>query len=429
MSGLFKRLLAFKGVSHSLIDQAILSISNFLIGLVFIRFATKQEYFAYSQLIGFIALSGALQAALVNTTALTLLPRKQGDDRIRSGNVFYGLQLSLSVVCALAGGFALWLFPSAISSDSAGPLLIVAIVLMVISTWFREFLRNFQFINLRPDMCLQQDIAYVSLLLLAIACLIGFHEVRADVMLLAIGGAGLLTAIPWSKRSGLQSNFNWSDWRKLWIEVWPLAKWALPAGIVAWAFGNGYLFIGGKVIGPEATAEVVAAKLFAAPLGMIFLSWGNIFRPKVSDALSKGERADVQRLTKLSMSGVFMIVAGYCLILILAYPHLEAYVLGEKYRGLSGDIVAWGCFFLASGISSVCNGVLLAGGRFRHSFYAAAVSSVVSVTMVYLLGSYFGKTGLMVGVVAGEATYAGVLYWGMRGLLNTVAHRQPNGGV
>ena len=64
----------FKGVHYSLLDQALLSVSNFLIGLVFIKYASKTDYYAYSQLVGYIALTLAIQAALINTTALTLLP-------------------------------------------------------------------------------------------------------------------------------------------------------------------------------------------------------------------------------------------------------------------------------------------------------------------------------------------------------------------
>src|SRR3990167_3565351 len=83
--------LPFQGVSHSLVDQVLLSISNFLIGLAFIKFATKHDYYAYSQLIGYVALTLAIQAALVNSTALTLLPQKQGRERALATNVFFGL--------------------------------------------------------------------------------------------------------------------------------------------------------------------------------------------------------------------------------------------------------------------------------------------------------------------------------------------------
>jgi O-antigen/teichoic acid export membrane protein len=421
----YRRVLAFKGVSHSLIDQAILSISNFLIGLVFIRFATKHEYFAYSQLIGFSALSAALQMALINTTALTLLPRKPAAERARTANVFHSLQLTLSLVFATAGGLLLLLAPGLLSMDGGGLMLALSVFLLVVANWYREFVRNIQYINMRPAKCLEQDIAYVTVLVLCIIGLIYGHWVRADAMLLTIGSAGILTAIPWSRGAGLTFNFKLQDWRELWVEVWPLAKWSLPAGIVAWAFGNGYLFVGGQVVGPEQTAEVVAAKLFTAPLGTVFLSWGNIFRPKVSAHLSEGEGTEVRRLSRMSMLGVLVVVAMYLVPLLFAYPYLEKLVLGEKYRGLNEDIALWGVFFLASGISSICHGVLLAGGKYRQSFMAAAVSSVVSLTSLVVLSEMFGKTGLMVGMVAGEATYALMLYIGMRAMLQNVRpHRE-----
>ena len=95
---------AFKGVHFSLVDQALLSITNFAIGLVFIRYASKTDYYAYSQLLGYIALTIAIQAALINTTALTLLPQKVGEARRKMANAYLGLQwaLSLLICCVRA---------------------------------------------------------------------------------------------------------------------------------------------------------------------------------------------------------------------------------------------------------------------------------------------------------------------------------------
>jgi O-antigen/teichoic acid export membrane protein len=417
-----------KGVSHSLLDQVLLSVSNFLIGLVFIKFATKQDYYAYSQLVGYIALTSALQGALVNTTALTILPPMGGALRERTANVFFSAQTLLSLMAAVLGGLVIWLWPTLVSMDSVPAWLALAMTTMVAASWMREFLRNFLFINQSAPDCLKMDLTYVLFLGGMIALIISSNRVQTSTMMLAMGLAGLLVAMPWLWRAALHWNFKPADWRALWVQVQPLAVWSVPAGVVAWAFGNGYLLIGAKSIGPEAMAEIVAAKLFTAPLGTLFVSWANIFRPKVSRSIAHGQRAEVLRLTRISVVGVFAIVAIYGLALNLAYPHLEAYVLGQKYQGLQGDIFWWSVFFLASGISGVCNGVLLAGGRFRPSFYAAFIAAWPSLLSMMLLVQWFGKAGLMGGLVFGEACYAAVLYVAMRRLLAGVPETSPTGG-
>lgn len=414
------RKLPLQGVSHSLTDQVLLSISNFLIGLAFIKFATKHNYYAYSQLIGYVALTLAIQSALVNSTALTLLPQKQGRDRALATNVFFGLQLSLSSTLAIIGGLFLWLVPAAISMDEIETPLALAMTLMVLSSWLREFLRNVQFINMRADLCLQQDMAYVFLLAMAIGTLVLSRNVEADEVLLFIAASGILSALPWLHRASIRPAFDWAQWVRLWREIWPLARWSLPAGLVSWASGNGYLLIGAAVVGPESTAEIVAAKLFMAPLGTIFLSWGNVFRPRVSHWISVGAKADVARLTRFSILGVAVVVFVYFLVMVVAYPVLDAHLLGDKYKGLQFDIAWWGVFFVASGVSSVSNGVLFAGGHFRRSFYGAAVSCALSIPAMYFLGQAFGKSGLMFGAVLGEAAYAAVLFWGVRRMMRGV---------
>ncbi|MDO9003209.1 MAG: hypothetical protein Q7V20_07135 [Aquabacterium sp.] len=427
--GADERKSPFHGVSYSLIDQGLLSISNFLIGLAFIKFATKHDYYAYSQLIGYVALTLAIQAALVTTTSLTLLPQKRGLERLRATNVFFGLQLSSSVVLAIFGGFFLWTLPASISMDEIGWPMVLAMALMVLSSWLREFLRNVQFINGRADLCLQQDMAYVLTVALGVVWLVYANRVRADEVLLVIGAAGVISAIPWLRKASTVPVFSVGPWSELWREIWPLARWSLPAGLVAWASGNGYLLIGAHFLGPESTAEIVAAKLFTAPLGMVFLSWSNVFRPKVSHWISMSAIREVARLTRFSMMGVAAVVGVYLLALVVAYPVLESGILGEKYLGLHFDIAWWGLFFMASGFSSICNGVLLAGGHFRRSFYAALISALFSIPVMCLTSLILGKNGLMLGVVLGEATYAAVLYVGMRRMLRGVVHPNQSGVV
>lgn len=410
-----------KGVSHSLLDQALLSVSNFAIGLVFIKCASKHEYYAYSQLVGFIALTLSLQSALFNTTALTVLPPMTGVQRELTSNVYFSAQSVVSLLCAVAGGLAIWLWPTLVSMDKLPWGLAAGMTLLVLSNWLREFLRNLLFINQSAPDCLNMDITYVSVLALSIALIVWGGHVEASNMMMAMGGCGLLAVLPWLWRSALRWNVHVPDWGRLWAQVRPFAVWSVPAGVVAWAFGNGYLLIGAKAIGPDSMAEILAAKLFTAPLGMLFVSWANIFRPKVSRSIADGRPDEVSRLTRISVVGVFCIVAGYGLAINLGYPYLEAYVLGQKYKGLQGDIIWWNGFFLASGLSGVCNGVLLAGGRFRHSFYAAFIAAGLSLLTMTILVQWYGKSGLMAGLVLGEACYAAVLFVAMRRLLNDVA--------
>ena len=329
------------------------------------------------------------------------------------------------MLIALAGGVVIWLLPASVAMDSVGWSLVGSMCFMVVGVWIREFLRNVQFINLRPDLCLWQDIVYVTTLLAGMGALMAGDGLSAASALYLMALAGGLSALPWLKSADLSLSLRWRAWGALMKELWPYAKWSLPAGLVAWAAGYGYLLIGAHVVGPETTAEVAAAKLFAAPLGMVFASWANIFRPRVSLNLAQGNVRGVQTLTWLSMAGVLGIVVVYAVALILIYPHLETHVLGEKYRGLAVDIAWWGIFFLASGMSGVCNGVLLAGGRVRQSFHAAAASCLVSVPLMYLLATRYAEHGLMSGMVLGEASYALVLFLGMRRLLKRSAHTQP----
>ena len=411
---------AFKGTSLAFFDQVLLSSSNLLLGFIFIRYAPKTEYYTYIQIMGYATLGLSIQAALINTTALTLLPRKEGSARRDQANVFFGLQVAISLILALTFTIGIGLVPSSLAMKTTSWELPTALGCLVIGTWLREFLRNIQFIRLRPDLSFFQDILYTSCLALVIGFLLFSESFTAASTVMTLAISGLLTALPWLRSAQLRPTASIEAWGSLYREIWPLAKWSLPAALVAWGYGNGYLLIGANVLGPEATAEIAAAKLFATPLGTVFASWANVFRPRISHDLAERNISSVEKLASASLGGVLIVVSIYTGALLLVYPFLESKALGTSYTGLVIDIPWWGAFFLASGISSICNGVLLAAGKYKLSFYAAAMGFVLSAPLMVLLASLQGKSGLMLGIVAGEATYAIVLFIGMRRLLKQV---------
>jgi O-antigen/teichoic acid export membrane protein len=414
----WRRLTALKGVSFSLLDQAILSVANLLVALAFIRYADKAEYFTYSQLLGLQSLNLALQAAFVGSPALTLLPRLDGERLRQSIATFQGLQILLGSAMACVCFALVWRAPGlfSLSGDVLG--LACAFGLLVFASWAREYLRTVQFIRQLPHHCFQQDLVYVTLLLLATGWMAHALSMQAEMVFLAMGICGLLAAACWAIIDGAFPTFHRRALVALWGEVWPLAKWALPATLVAWTFSDGFLYVGGKVIGAEGMADVVAARLFVSPLNMAFVAWGNVFRPKVSRALGAHQPQQARSWMNLSLMGVIGLVVAYAVAAWLAFPLLESRLLGDKYVGLGPLIGVWLMFSVASGASAVCNGVLLAGGHYQRSFVAAAMAAVVSLTLTTLLGLSHGKQGLLMGVVLGEFTFAAVLFWKARRALS-----------
>lgn len=395
-----------KGVSASIVDQALLSLVNLATGMVFIRFADKADYALYAQVMALVFLTTCVQSALINSPALTLLPRKQGTHRTHFAGSLFNLQAALSIMFAVAFGIITLLQPAALSLGSSEIHLVIGFALTIWVAWLRDFIRNQLYVQLNPVMCLKLDVAYTAVCALGFGTLIGFGLVSAKSVLLVVAGSGVITSLPFLLDAGIGFHTRMSKTKAAFTEVWPLARWALPGALVSWAFGNGYVLISAQVAGAAATADIVAARLFVAPLGMAYLAWGNVFRPRASHWLAAGETAKVRRVTYWSIGGIGLAVIFYLVTLLIAYPLLEKHLLGSKYQGLKLDVAWWGGFFLTSGIAGIGTGVLSALGRFRDTFYAALAGSLASIPIMFVFGSHMGKAGILLGLNIGEAITA-----------------------
>ena len=393
-------------MSSSFVDQALLSLINLAVGMVFIRFATKGEYAAYAQVMALVYLTTSIQNALINSPALTLLPRKEQEEREAFAGCLFNLQAAFSLAFAVVAGSAVWWGPEFFSLHDASGRIALALALAIWVGWMRDFVRNQLFVGLHTDSCLRLDLLYAMLTAAGFALLITGGEITADRVLLMLSFVGVVTGLPWLVGTGIRFHRDWKRTRAALGEAWTLAKWSLPGGLVSWAFANGYVLITTETAGAYATAEIVAARLFVAPLGVAYMAWANVFRPRASHWLAAGDVGKVRQVSYGAVLGIVVGVIIYLAALSLVYPLLEQHLLGEKYRGLATVIAWWGGFFAAGGVAGIGTGVLLALGRTREIFVAAAIGCLVSIPSMFVLGNSLGKTGILLGLTTGEVIAA-----------------------
>jgi O-antigen/teichoic acid export membrane protein len=408
--------------SASLADQILLSLLNFAVGIIFIKYANKHEYAAYSQVYAIVYLTSSVQGALINSPALTLLPKETKQSRSKIAGSFFVLQAGLSIIFACLFGILLYFIPNAISFENSTPLLALAFALTIWSVWIRDFLRNQLFISLKPVACFKLDLIYFIVCTIFLYGLIKYNAVTADFALLAMFFATLLSTLPWLFKADIDFHFNPLEIIKTFNSSWELAKWSLPGGIISWAFGNGYVLIAAYTVGSLGTAEIAAARLFVAPLGMVYLAWSNLFRPIASHWIVQGRIGMVKSTCYAALVAIAFGVSLYSAILMFSYPYLETHILSQKYFGLSTDIEIWACFFFVSGVANIGTGALLALGHFKESFYASLAGCVVSLPLMFILGTILGKVGILLGLTFGELVTAGSLIIKMRNGLNQLAN-------
>jgi len=133
------------------------------------------------------------------------------------------------------------------------------------------------------------------------------------------------------------------------------------------------------------------------------VAWTNVFRPRIALLLAGGMHARVIRLTALSAVAMALGILTYLVLALLSYPLLERYALGPAYRGLAPDIAWWGAGSLIAGVAGVGSGVLIAQGQFRQCFWSACAGNFASLPLLLLLGTVYGKGGVLAALALGNA--------------------------
>ena len=123
--------------------------------------------------------------------------------------------------------------------------------------------------------------------------------------------------------------------------VWSYALPLLPLGVVNWASGMGDRYIIGATLG-MADAGVYAALygLSSMPFILLYTMTEQGLRPIYQTAVSRGDRAQAQRILMLWFALVVVVCGAGVLVYTFGHEWIASLVVGKAYRHASG-LMPW----------------------------------------------------------------------------------------
>lgn len=386
----------------SIVDQGILAGTNLIIAVAFIACASKEEYGLYGVIFSATLLVQSLQNGLLLsplTTVASLRSEKEREEVLvasRSAQWRLGLGVAL---CGTLLGVAAARWGVVLSYETA---LYSGIGLL--GVWFREYRRAECFIRGQAVTALIGDAAYAALTLSWIAFLAHRGWVQAGTALLGMGLAGILTGTRFG--SGRQSgSHRWrkNEWPVVRKEIVHCASWASPSAGASWLQANAYVYVAGAFLGLEAVAELNAARLFLAPLPLFMQAWVNVFRPRATRLVGRGETDKLTLAVWQAMWRIGLAATAYALLAYLAYLGGLDQLLGEEYQGLSGLVAMWGVLYCVSAIRAVGTASLLSWTEgFRVLTEYVLIAMTLSVPVQFAMARLGGAMELVAAMALGE---------------------------
>ena len=396
--GLFLRQVSRKRGGRwaaSLLDQAVMSMTSFLTGVLIARTCSHDVYGQYALGTTLVILVLDLQMALISTPFTNYAPQLKGDARA----IYFGSTLAhqgafsivISCVAALSGVAVHFID----SLQAVSPALFAVSGAMPFLT-LRDFIRRLLMVRFESTelVALDSAIALLHFALLFVLLKVGFLGPVAAYV--SLGGVTALVCAAWLARRRRLFEFRRAAVTGDFSMNWATGKWTLASGIV-WTLSGSYIpWLLALSNGPAAAGAWAACYTTAALANPLVMGTHNFIGPSISHAFAAGGpealRAETLRCTWI---GGLVALSVSC-VLGLGGSRLLLTVYGAGFEGSAESVWLIACSLGCVTLGFPVARALFALGRADIDF------GVNLAVFVLLLALSFA--GIRVAGVRGAAT-------------------------
>jgi O-antigen/teichoic acid export membrane protein len=408
MSVLIARLARGRGII-ALADQMMVSLSNFLGGIILVRALGLSEFGKYTIAYAFLLYANSLQMSFIASPMLSLAPLMEAKEKRRFVEGMLTIQilasLLLFLIFAAAGAVSL-IFTTFF------PLRTVFAFACCVGTFqLQDWLRRYYFLSHKGKLALASDfISYVVQLLL-LASLWRLHSLTLCRTFLAMCATSVLGFAIGPITDHIRPAMG--NLRNTWAQCRALSRDMLLSNQVRWFGSQGVFLAGTAILGTAMAGGLRAAQNIAGPLYLFLLALENVVPIRIAEELKRRGPAGAQGFTQRAIfagaaaSGIIILpiaVFGRTLLRHIYGPALVPFYLPMLLTLLSvvlqGMISMWVYFY--RGIRDS-----------RAILFTSGIITIGSMTIVYWFGHIWQASGIVSAVLFGQVLALGycILHW------------------
>ena len=343
----FGRRLASNRRSLSLLDQAIVSVTNMGTSVIVGRTCAKEQLGLYASGMSLVLLLTAIQAALITVPYTISNPRiPRAEHPLYKGSTILQ-QISLVSV----GMLAFLLFGVFGSSHQRSGLNAILLTLAMVSgvICFRDFVRRISYAELRFKFALLTDCVLAVVQLTSVGLLAWTHHLSARRALLAMGVASSCGGAMWLVYSWKTISFSLGHAISGFRVNWSLGRWLFSSSVL-WSLSvDQYPWVITTLSAPAEAAVWASCFGVMAFLNPIVLALNNDVAPRVSHDYAAHGLSGLSKSVFRSAAIAAILTLPVLATLLLFGSRLVKLMYGAKYAGNGGIVsaLAIGVWFYA----------------------------------------------------------------------------------
>lgn len=423
------RIKALGLFSTAIFDQVLLSGTNFLVGLILIRFTTDTDYGLYVLVQSALLLLVSAQAAWLSSPMAIIAPSRSAEDRKA---LVSGVKDSQRLLLRRLVPIALAVPVLGYFTHRFTGLIACVLAMSIVASWTalrREYLRGVLLIYARTTTLLHADFLYVLVLLAGV--LWATFYTKAHV----VWAIAALAIAAWAGGAGAHRSFGkepgWTaangDSSPAWSEIRRLGFWSLLGAVIYWLFGQSYSYILASRLDLKAVTDVNAARLVLMPAFVLTIGMQGLLAPTAAMWNAQVGFARLMRrlLAILALVGALDLI--YFAFIWFSRDWLIGHALHKHINDRDELLLLWGAVAIIGLMRDVLQCGLIALGRMKSMAGQGAVSAIVALTLMWFGTTWWGAASVLIGQIAGELVNLG----GIVTLLVTHSRRaaaRPVGG-
>ncbi len=392
-----------KMFSSAILMQALLSAASLCVGMILIRNTSDAQYGYYVLITNAVLLMTSLQNAYMLPSLIIRINDASVDAAARTdfvGGLLGGQQkiLPLLIVPCLLAALISWLIGMI---DYRLLLVIVAGVLAVVATLFREFFRMVLLAHRRPNEVVRGDVVYVLLLVAGV-----WFGARAPMAAVAAAAVLVVAALcgGFMQRRALDQIMKPRPQPGLTVlrGIFSVGAWATAGAGIYWCYSQGYNYLVAGVLGVDVVAALAATRLLMMPVNLLSTGISSFLFPTVANWLQRLSIMAVFRRLMLFAAGLCSVAAVYLIVLWWVRDWVFANVLHKTFQQRDTLLLMWSGICLLMTVRDQLGYILPAKAQFRQLSFMALCSAICSLAVSYVAMDHFGAMGALIGIVVGE---------------------------
>jgi O-antigen/teichoic acid export membrane protein len=382
----------------TLADQAVVSATNFVTGVIIGRACTKEEFGLYMLGLTIMLYVTNLQTSLILTPYMIFSPRLKGNAQAlyTGSTLIHQLALSaLTIICLAIGGVVISL---GMGPQELAPI-VWALVVVIAFILLRDYARQVCFarLQMRTALLLDSCIAVGQIGGLLLLAYLGVLSASRTYWVIGVAcGLAVLAWLIW-----IRTEFTLRISQAI-LDLghsWSFGKWVVASGLL-WTLSMSLYpwFLAG--FHGTASAGVWAACLGIVAIGNpLLFGVSNVLGPMIAHSFAEGGRSALRRFALKASLAFSALMIPLCLILLVFGGSLMARLYGANYTGNGMVVSVLAVNLLVSASAFIFSRSLFAVGRADMDFMVNFAALFVLLTLGLWLVRAWGPLGAAYGLL------------------------------